>query len=405
MQGKTMSLFHFKFLPIHLAILAIILNNWQLSQIGMNFSDPLIIVGLILLLSASPRLTPTQAMIITAIPLVVGMNVLIASFENVSYSATGGMIHLFKVTVYALFSVLLFNYVNQRKFTKISLKILILWTSITCVIGLYITIIIQSGIGLPYDFFWEFTRSDEGSYTSGGTSNVIRTRSIFAEPQHLGFFLNTVLLFSLFNTVGYKSSRILIALIAITAITTYSFSTIPMTFLILAVYFIKRYRIGPSIAIATGVLVIFGTTGTALLSRSFQATVVDRFERITSGEDTSANARLLGSWEYVNDDNFFTGNGIGSTPPIFNNYAYIITELGIVPLILVVILTYSIFRRNIYFGLYFVYFTAAKGGYLSAFYWLFLALFFLYSVAYEANSTNSDESPLNRSKHRKAPTL
>src|SRR5699024_10554292 len=132
---------------------------------------------------------------------------------------------------------------------------------------------------------------------------------------------------------------------------------------------------------------------------------VDRFERITSGEDTSANARLLGSWEYVNDDNFFTGNGIGSTPPIFNNYAYIITELGIVPLILVVILTYSIFRRNIYFGLYFVYFTAAKGCYLSAFYWLFLALFFLYSVAYEANSTNSDEFPLNRSKHRKAPTL
>lgn len=381
--------FRFTSWPVHLAVLAIILNNWTMGTSGLNFSDPILSLGLIFLFFSFPGLSSNQFLIFLTIQIIVGTNALLSAFLFPSYIINQGFVSLLKVGIYTLFVLLLFNYIASKDLIKESLQILAFWAVVTCLIGLYITFVIQSRVSLPYEFFWEYTRQDEGSYTAGGTSGIIRTRSVFSEPQHLGFFLNTVLLFAFFNTRGYRIGKIATFAITLTAITTYSLSTIPMTIAILVLYMVKRYKISGLMVAASLVIVFFGVSGTALLSENFRVTILDRFNRVVSGDDTSANVRIYGSWEYFNPDAILIGNGIGSTPSIWNNYAYVLTDLGIIPFILLIFLSFIVIKRNIYFGLYFVFLTFTKGGYLSAYFWILLALFFVYSVTTKIEDQNN----------------
>ncbi|WP_018296225.1 hypothetical protein [Corynebacterium lubricantis] len=392
-----------RYLPIQLAVLAVMLNNWDFPALGLNFSDPLVILGIVSLLFLRPKLPVSHYLIVVLVGAVVGANIVAASVIDGSYSMTNGSLYLGKVVLYALFILMLYNYVVQRGFLTEALRILVAWTLIACGIGLYITFVLQSGIGLPYEFFWEFTRKDQASYDFGDSSGIIRNRSIFSEPQHFGFFLNTVLLFCMFNSAKIRVSNPVLVIISVTAITTLSFSTLPITVVLIAAYILRRHNVAGAVVLGVGSVALVLLAGTGPFAEAIRTTIFDRFDAIVSGRDGSAVSRLSGSWDYFNPDHILTGNGIGSTPDIFNNYAYALTELGIFPLLLMVLLSVILLRRNLALGLYFIFFTATKGGYLSAYYWVFLAFFFIFSYTYSATTTaasrTSAADPVSKKKN------
>lgn len=383
------SLLRWEYLPIHFAVLAIPLNNWGLLDVGLNFSDPLVVLGLICLFFLHPRLPILHYLLLVLVGVVVGANIVAASFDGGFYSITTGAFYLGKVVLYALFILMLYNYVVQRGLVAEMLRILVSWTLICCAIGLYIQIVLQTGIGLPYEFFWEFTRKDQASYDFGDSTGIIRNRSIFSEPQHFGFFLNAVLLFAMFNSAKIRVSNLVIAVIAVTAITTLSFSTVPVTVALVVAYILRWHHVRGAAAIIAATVVLVFSAGASPFAEAIRVTIFDRFTSIISGRDDSTETRVSGSWEYFNRENIFTGNGIGSSPDIFNNYAYVLIELGIIPLLLMVVLTGALLQRNPILGLYFIFFTATKGGYLSAYYWIFGAFFFIFSYAVSSATVSS----------------
>lgn len=109
----------------------------------------------------------------------------------------------------------------------------------------------------------------------------------------------------------------------------------------------------------------------------FYNTFIIRASSLLNGVDTSGTARLSGSWDYVN--NLFMGNGIGNTPPIWNNFAYVLSDFGIVILLLFLAIFAYLTYKNPYLGVILIFFSFQRGGYLAAYYWCTVLLFFVAS--------------------------
>lgn len=98
--------------------------------------------------------------------------------------------------------------------------------------------------------------------------------------------------------------------------------------------------------------------------------------------DTSGTARLSGSWDYVN--NYFIGNGVGNTPSIWNIFAYVLSDFGIFVLLLFLMVLGYLTYKNMYLGIILALFSFQRGGYLAAYYWCTVLLFFLASTGNKA---------------------
>lgn len=115
----------------------------------------------------------------------------------------------------------------------------------------------------------------------------------------------------------------------------------------------------------------------------FYITFFDRVITILNKQDTSASSRIVGSWQYV--QNIFIGNGVGMTAPIWNNFAYVLSDFGLIPFLGFLFWTLYLLKRNFYFGMFFILISFQKGGYLSFYYWLTICLFIIFSTKkYEA---------------------
>jgi hypothetical protein len=300
---------------------------------------------------------------------------------NQDFDYISGVIGTLKVVLY--FSTILFsyNYITNNQLQKKFISYLGVGAIFVCIIGLYIYISIMLNHSLPYRFLWTFTRNDLNSYTLGAFTSVIRMRSIFGEPAHMGFYLLLVLGVSYFNNFNFRLSKLSEGFIIISLLLSFSFSTIAILGIIKTLDLVKSRSItyldrGKYLFMASlMVLFIF-----LLANPTFNIAIVSRVSRIFSGADTSASVRLLGSWSHINSSNLILGNGISNSPLLFNNFAYVITDLGLLGLLLFLYYNLKIYVHSAYFLLLFVLLNFMKGGYLGAGYWVFLLVITIFSI-------------------------
>ncbi|WP_225743720.1 hypothetical protein [Marinilactibacillus sp. Marseille-P9653] len=292
-------------------------------------------------------------------------------FTNYSFNIRLGIASFIKIAFYLVVITSLFNYIKERSFEKKFLLILNWAALILGVIGIYITIALYSDGQLPYRFFWEFTRYDIYSYFFESNPAIIRTRSLFSEPAHFGYFLNLVLAFNLFSRIKFEKQWLFNFLLTLIIFSTFSYSMIG----IMGLYFgmkITKKIIDKEMKWHSSywVLIIGLVVLTVVFWEFIEVTLVQRTLALFSGEDTSAQMRLIESWHYIQRNTILFGNGIGHTPVITNTFAYFQSDLGILGTVAALALTISIMKHNFALGVLFVLLNVSKGGYLGPAYWL-----------------------------------
>jgi len=371
--------------PIYIGIMVIVLNDWRLGN--FSFSDLFILFGILMLLPSITKIPVRWLVGCITVIVIVLTNVFVASISG-GYSITSGVFYLAKIAMYIMFYVLLYYYVIKHHMVLNFINALISVAVVVSLIGLYISLIIATNSNLPYDFLWTFTRQDIASYVfAGGYSNVVRLRSIFGEPQHLGLFLNITLVSALLgNYSKYIHRNRSLILIALAAFMTFSFSTIPVTLVILLIYFIQRHKLSFFLKKNFIMIIVIISSLSVLMWQPINETIFQRGALILDGSDGSAYQRIIGSWSFINQDNIIFGSGVGASPYVWNNYAYLVMDLGVVGLLIGLAITYVLLRRNIYVGLMFIIFCSQKGGYLSGFFLVMLMIAFFISSKTNASS-------------------
>lgn len=229
---------------------------------------------------------------------------------------------------------------------------------------------------------WKFLRQDSASYTFAN-SDIIRLRGLMNEPAHFGITSCFTLVIAYFNNVDYKINVFKNIIIILSTLLTLSFSTLPFLFLILSVKYLSKKNKKRSLRnlLITSVVILSIIFTIIILYNEIQQTIFNRFDRILSMDDGSANARLGNSWSYIDLEHIFFGYGIGNSPEVlFNNYAYILTELGIFIFIFSVIFNLYVLNKNFLYGVSLFIFMFQKGGYLAAPFWIIITVYLITNI-------------------------
>lgn len=368
---------NYKYLMIFIAMIPT-LSDWNYKVI--NFGDVMIVIALfiLLLLYKEKVFNFSKSYLLKTIMILSLLNVLFHYFFNDGYYLNKGLVYLSKLSVFLLFISCAFAFITDvglnDEFVRINTKI----ASIICLIGIIISILLVCGSDIPQNYIWHFTRSDIKSYTYVG-KNIIRMRSLFSEPSYLGIYLNLVISVSLFRKNSRKPNLFSISFLCCGVILTFSFSAI-LTLLIIFLLFLFKNRkkilenkkmIFLAILICSLLVVVF--------SDQIYQTIFLRMKIFLSGSDTSTNNRLIGSWQYINPKNILFGNGFGSTPAIWNNIAYVISDLGLIGFIPLLGIFYKLICKNKYLAFMLITFSFQRGGYMNSYYWFSLLMIFIYS--------------------------
>ena len=237
----------------------------------------------------------------------------------------------------------------------------------------------------------------------------VRTRpySIYSEPSILAIVLvlsNYMIYFT--KKVVNKSStffNFFLLINTITILLTLTFSGIVgiLSFLILTLKTKEKIYLIPSIFILTLSLNI----NVDIIKENF----TQRFEKIISNEDNSANQRLIGSWTvpFFVLDNIYVGGGTGQEIPfldkfnltgldnfssfnvkINNSLALILLENGLIGLFIFVLLILSFYKINKILPIIILYYTFVHGSYFSAVIWCVVIIFISLSLNDKQDSAN-----------------
>lgn len=368
--------------------LSFVVTDWMIGI--FTLSDYIfVLVGISLLISGNYKMKRKQLIWILLILGVIAANIVMNVDNNEVFILKTGLAAFIRITYYVALVVGVYNYVKDQKLEVKFLKIINIIAVAICFIGIYITIALYSNGQLPYEFFWEFTRTDLLSYAFNENLDFIRTRSIFSEPAYLGYFLNIVLAMNYFNKVNVKIKKGFTILISLTLFLTFSYSAIGIMLMIQGLYFIdkinlKNFKWTKTTTVSALLFIVVVIFSWDLINE----TIINRTIDILSGEDGSAYFRIIRSWDYVNTEHIFLGNGIGHTPNIWNIYAYILSDLGLIAFILSCLFSIYTLFVNFRMGLVFIALNFQKGGYLNPAFSIFLLLIFIYIGNREKNNVN-----------------
>ncbi|WP_392425083.1 hypothetical protein ACF3NL_02115 [Dolosigranulum pigrum] len=355
---------------IVLLVWVMILSDW--SVLNVSFGDFLLVGIVLLLLSNVPIdfskkqqqlfiISTSSIILITLLAYITGpadMNIKLLLFSNV------------KLMFYIGTVMMIYNYISSRglkpKFVRINTYMSLLVIAIGIVI---IYLILTDQLDILHKI-WYFTRIDDRSYHLG-SSDIIRMRSLFAEPAHLGFYLNISLYFVLKQRNKYW--LVCAILISIGIVLTLSYSMIMIgSWLIMSTIakYVKlsqfkwdgRYLI--VVAVMLLIALIFG--------EFLYEAIYIRTLNILSGEDGSAIARLMGSWQQIDSGHLLFGVGAAHSTNITNMYAYALSDFGIIGLLGLLAGTGIIFTFGLREGVFFTLMNISKGGYLNPLFWLFI---------------------------------
>lgn len=373
--------FKFDIIPLICISLALALSDWLINF--FSFGDFFIMIALLTIAMKNTSyiysLSKKQLFIILGIIILSLCNIALNIFFNTNFIVQDGIKGIIKICYYTVTIVCFYNYITKRNLTNLFFKVLLVTGMGVCCVGIYITIVLLTNSRMPYEFLWQFTRNDTGSYMLYTASGIlIRTRSVFSEPAHLGFYLNTLLLFMYFNKEGKEISKGYEIILFVCIILTFSFATIGCTMVILILKYvrmaeIKRLVRKPTFIMGASFLIMI----IIQMWNYIYVSIFERAQTILAGEDMSAIIRLVETWKYINNDNIFIGNGLGNTVDISNVYAYILSDLGIIAFLIYIGLTIWICIKNIRIGIGFIILNFAKGGYLASGYWILILGIFL----------------------------
>lgn len=336
----------------------------------------LMFIGVCLVVSGNYQIQRKQIKWIALVASVIIVNIVLNELNNELFVLKIAVAGLIKISFYVMINIGLYNYVMKYTLEKKLLKIINLVAIVVCIIGIYITVALYSEGALPYDFFWKYTRTDFLSYNYNG---LFRTRSLFSEPSYLGYYLNIIIGMNLFNSQTIKISSWITLLLTITVILTFSYSSIAVLLLIYILYFfnltnLKKFQWNKKTLVYAVILLI-----TLFLFKDVAyETLIQRSIDIINGKDFSAIFRVVRSWDYVNKEHIFMGNGIGHTPAIWNVYAYVLSDLGLIAFVLFVLFSIGLLIKNYKLGIIFIVLNFQKGGYLSSAFWIYLLILFVY---------------------------
>lgn len=355
---------------IVLLVWVMILSDW--SVLNVSFGDFLLVGIVLLLLSNVPIdfskkqqqlfiISTSSIILITLLAYITGpadMNIKLLLFSNV------------KLMFYIGTVMMIYNYISSRglkpKFVRINTYMSLLVIAIGIVI---IYFILTDQLDILHKI-WYFTRIDDRSYYLG-SSDIIRMRSLFAEPAHLGFYLNISLYFVLKQRNKYW--LVYAILISIGTALTLSYSMIMIgSWLIMSTIAkhmkLSQFKWDRRYLIAVGVILLI-----ALIFGEFlYEAIYIRTLNILSGEDGSAIARLMGSWQQIDSDHLLFGVGAAHSTNITNMYAYALSDFGIIGLLSLLAGTGIIFTFGLREGVFFTLMNISKGGYLNPLFWLFI---------------------------------
>lgn len=371
-----------EFFLINIMCLAFILSDWMLGI--FSFSDYLfVLIFLLLMFSNNFRIKTQQCRWIAVVFGITVVNVAQNMLLNDIFNAKAGVAGVCKITFYTIVITSFYNFIIKRKLERELLKKMNLFAVIVCAIGIYISVALYTIGELPYEFFWHFTRTDSVSYLFEGSNGLYRVRSIFSEPSYLGYYLTIILGINLFNQLPIKSNKYFILLITITIILTFSYSSIGIMLLIFVLQLFSKetFKEIKHKKINYLYVLLFLIVVSILLFITkdiIQVTLIERTRDILAGKDSSASARLLESWQYVNTANLIRGNGIGHTPDIWNIYAYLLSDLGTIAFIASILFSAYLVKINYKLGILFVALNFQKGGYLAAPFYILILLVFIF---------------------------
>jgi len=360
--------------------IAFILSDWTYA--GLTFADYILmfLFGAMFLIGQI-RIGKNQFKLISIfVLLLMGSNIANYFLNEYYVSLPLQAVSTIRITFYIVMMFSLFNFIRNNKLEKRFLKINNIFAIMAIIIGIYISIAIISG-ELPYEKLWAFTRQDQLSYYFYGNSTIVRTRSLFSEPAHFGFYLNIILALNFFNKRNIKTNYFMVLFITFGTILTFSYSMIFVAGVLWCIHIIQQFIRGAigwsKWYLLIGVLFLIFVY---LFWDVIDTAIIDRTKSILSGEDSSAFNRLIESWIYINPDRWWFGNGLGHSPPITNIYAYFLTDLGLFGFIPIVLFTIWLFTKNYSFGLLFILLNFSRGGYLAPHFWIMVTLILIYAL-------------------------
>lgn len=365
-------------LIMSLLSLAFALSDWMYGY--FTFSEYILVAVLgILILTMNFRLSADQLKIIGLFAALLVTHTILQSLFNADSESGTAILGIGKMVFYSVSVSVIINYIKDSSQSYNFLILNNIAAIIVIILGLYITFELYRESTVPREIFWRFTRRDIYSYYFESNPAIIRTRSIFSEPAHLGFYLNTLVSVNLFSKYRSKLLIIFTFTLSLGILLTFSYSMIAILLVIISskvlMMLINRsFKWSNWYLLIPAALIVL----TLLNWEVINTTLIQRTIAVFTGQDTSARMRLLDSWQYVSRDNIWLGNGIGETPIITNNYAYALSDMGLIGALIIGTATVWLTLKSWPLGLVFILLNSAKGGYLSSSYWFMIMLVLLF---------------------------
>lgn len=295
------------------------------------------------------------------------------------------IISLIKLLFYFIVVSWIINLINDLNHKYSFLFIVNIAAVVVFILGVYIALSVylelHTEISLPYERLLMYTRLDGHLFRRD--LPIVRMKSIFEEPAHLGYFLNTVLSVNILGPIKVEKSILFNSLLIIGIIMTMSYSAIAI---MISIIVIKIFSVllgkefNPKMDYKLIIIALVPLLIIFLFRDVLYTTFIVRTLELIDGTETSGYERLFDSWRFVNQSNFILGLGFMQSPgSLWNNYAYMLTELGVLGISILTGFNLFIAKRNAGLGLIFLFMNFAKGGYLSSSYWLLILLILLYS--------------------------
>lgn len=364
-------------------VLSFTLSDWML---GLFTFTEYILGGIMLVafLAGKFRLYINQIKWISILVGVIALHSILLELtaQEINYRVT--VIATIKFLFYLINIIWITNLIKDLNLETFFLLVVNSMAVVILILGVYIAaavyLEVNTEIELPYAFLLRFTRLDGHLFRRD--IPIVRMKSIFEEPAHLGFYLNSILSVNIFGSSRLNIGKVFNLFLIIGILMTMSYSAIAIMLTILLVKFIIKlfnkdfaYTVNYKVIIIALIITI-----TVFMFREVLfTTFVRRTMELLDGTETSGNERLLESWRYITRENLLLGLGFMQSPGyLWNNYAYAITEMGVIGLAIIGGFNLFLFKNNIGLGLVFLLLNFAKGGYLSSSYWFLILLILIY---------------------------
>ena len=301
-----------------------------------------------------------------------------------------------KLSFYGIATVFLVSYFRKVP-SDITRNLLLNVLMLNALIAVYIYLVIDFELSLPYKFFWFNQPEHLISSTYYRATGIVVARGIFNEPSFLGIFQNLGLAYLFFShnsklkLLDWKYLIIIFSILLTLSYAAYSLLVLNLFLLIRG----KKFYLGTVINLL--LLIALITVIVILIHPSIlEEVIVSRTFKMLNGMDDSSNARILGSWEpalkFIKDSPFFAaglGNFdiaqisidspfrymVGEQQQGWNIFAYILGTLGVVGFGIFILFIADLIIHAYPAGIVFVATMFASGNFLDPSFWIFYCLF------------------------------